>query len=63
MLNTLDKVNQLIELHRAKKGSAKIGGKTWEYATGLKGALGKVAKDGGAMSIKLADDGSGVRTK
>jgi len=59
----LDKVNEVIELHRAKKGSAKVGGKTWEYATGLKGDLGKVVKSDAGISVKLADDGSGVTTK
>jgi len=60
----LKQVNQLIELHRAKAGSAKIGDKTWEYAgSGLKGGLGKVAKDGDNFAVQLGADGSGVRTK
>ena len=60
---TLEQTSDLIELHRAKKGSVKIGDKTWEHATSLKGALGKIAQDGQAMSIKLADDGTGVEAK
>jgi len=60
---TLDKVNQLIELHRGKRGSVKIGDRTWIYATGLKGDLGKVAREGDVLSVKLAEDGSGVKAK
>jgi hypothetical protein len=60
---SLVQVNRIIDLHKAKKGDVKIGEKTWTYAEGLKGDLGKVVRDGGQSSIRLADDGSGVAAK
>ncbi|HUS46867.1 MAG TPA: LamG-like jellyroll fold domain-containing protein [Phycisphaerae bacterium] len=57
----LKQANDLIELHRAKKGTVKVGERTWEYvAGGLAGGLGKVEKKDGKFCVQLGDDGSGV---
>ena len=48
-----------------KKGQpVALGTKTWQYEPGgLKGPLGKVVADGASLTVRLADDGSGVKTK
>ncbi|MCE5326663.1 MAG: LamG domain-containing protein [Planctomycetaceae bacterium] len=59
----LAQANALIELHRAGKGSAKIGDVSWAFASGLSGEPGKVASVGGKFSIKLDDSGTGVKSE
>lgn len=60
----LKDADALFELHRKKGSPVALGPKTWQYEPGgLKGPLGKVVPDGSSLTIRLADDGSGVRTK
>jgi len=53
----------LIELRKAGKGEVKLGDRIWIAATGLTGKLGKVTADGKTLSVRLTQDGAGVKTK
>ncbi|MDY0170755.1 MAG: LamG domain-containing protein, partial [Thermoguttaceae bacterium] len=59
----LGQAQQLFELHGAGAGSATIGGRTWNYATGLStnpADLGKVVVADGKYTIALDATGAGV---
>ncbi|MDY0170193.1 MAG: LamG domain-containing protein, partial [Thermoguttaceae bacterium] len=59
----LGQTQQLFEIHGAGEGSATVGGRTWNYATGLStnpADLGRVVVADGRYTIALDSSGTGV---